>query len=105
MGKTASVLMNPVTTLLVLDDLRQRFPCAFLISNRKDAYVLELDMNHDVPVEHSHTIPDVQHSKTGLDTKNQFPVVEQPCTMLWQPPVQDDASVQSVMLWKQMGRT
>ncbi|XP_049791830.1 uncharacterized protein LOC126199117 [Schistocerca nitens] len=31
-----------VTTHLVLDDLRQGFPCAFLISNRKDADVLSI---------------------------------------------------------------
>lgn len=29
-------------TLLVLDDMRQGFPCAFLISNRSDSYVLSI---------------------------------------------------------------
>ncbi|XP_049796045.1 uncharacterized protein LOC126212666 [Schistocerca nitens] len=35
-----------VTTLLVLDDLRQGFPCAFLISNRKDADVLSIFLQY-----------------------------------------------------------
>ncbi|XP_046986867.1 uncharacterized protein LOC124559415 [Schistocerca americana] len=40
----------------------------------------ELDTNHDVPAEHSRAVPDVQHSKRGLDTKNHLHVVEQPHT-------------------------
>ncbi|XP_068083236.1 uncharacterized protein [Anabrus simplex] len=31
-----------LTTLLVLDDMRQGFPCGFLISNRSDQYVLSI---------------------------------------------------------------
>ncbi|XP_047100935.1 uncharacterized protein LOC124719782 [Schistocerca piceifrons] len=34
-----------VTTLLVLDDMRQGFPCAFLISNRNDSDVLSIFFN------------------------------------------------------------
>ncbi|XP_047103707.1 uncharacterized protein LOC124722615 [Schistocerca piceifrons] len=49
-------------------------------------------MNHDVPAEHSRAVPDVQHSKTGLDTKNHLHVVEQPHSMLWQSGIHHGAS-------------
>lgn len=34
-----------MTTLLVIDDMRQGFPCAFLISNRMDSEILEIFFN------------------------------------------------------------
>ncbi|XP_046980899.1 uncharacterized protein LOC124545979 [Schistocerca americana] len=52
----------------------------------------ELDTNHDVPAEHSRAVPDVQHSKRGLDTKNHLDVVEQPHSMLWQSGVHHGVS-------------
>ncbi|XP_049804693.1 uncharacterized protein LOC126248077 [Schistocerca nitens] len=52
----------------------------------------ELDTNRDVPAEHSRAVPDVQHSKTGLDTKNHLHVVVQPHSMLWQSGIHHGAS-------------